>query len=1031
LWLSVLGPLEAWHGGTRAELGPVRQQAVLGLLAINSDELVSRESVIDALWGDDPPATAVNLVQAYVSRLRRVLDPGRPPRGSDGLLDRVGTSYRLRVTADQLDLLAFEQITGRARAVRTSGNAAMACGLYEKALTLWRGTPLAGLDLLSGHLAVAHLAGRHAAAVMSYAEAAAAARCPDRALPRLEALAGAEPLNERVGALLMTTLASAGRPDAALRVYQELRRRLDEQLGMYPGPELADAHLRVLRQEVPGARQRRQPRPAGLAGQEMLSSAVPRQLPPAVPHFTGRVGELAALTALLERPGGAAGTHPAVVISAIGGTAGVGKTALAVHWAHQAAERFPDGQLYVNLCGYDPGPPVPAEDALAGFLRALGVPGQDIPPEPAERTARYRSLLAGKRMLIMLDNARSADQVRPLLPGTPACAVLVTSRDALAGLVARDGATRLDLDVLPPQEAVALLRTLVGPRVDAEPEAAAELASQCCQLPLALRVAAELAARHPALPLSALTTELADLRCRLDLLAADADPHTQVRTVFSWSYRHLDAEDARAFRLLGLHPGPHFEPYAAAALTGTTVQQARLTLDLLTRAHLLSPVAPGRYGMHDLLRSYARQLAAGPDAGQDQHAALTRLFDYYLHRAAAATDTLFPAERHRRPPAPSPATPVPPLADPMAAREWLDGELTNLVAAAAHTAAHGWPSHITRLAAILAGYLLNSGHLPEAVTMLNHALGAARRTGDRAAEATAISRIGSIHWQQSRYQQASDQHRQALALFREAGDRAGEGRELSNIGLAEMQLGRYEQAARYQQEAVAIHRDAGDRFGEARALGNLGIARHLQGRFQEAAGYYRQSLALSREIGDRPCEAYALARLGSVDLRLGRHQDGAGYLRQALALFQEMRNVGGEAETLVKLGEVSLGLGRYDQGAENFEQALGISREIGDPVLEAVALNGLGDVLFHAGDAGKARAHHAAALGLASQAGAPREQAHAHSGLARAYHADRDPVQARYHWQEALTRYTAIGAPEADHVRAEMAAVDHDQHPRS
>jgi tetratricopeptide (TPR) repeat protein len=674
---------------------------------------------------------------------------------------------------------------------------------------------------------------------------------------------------------------------------------------------------------------------------------------------------------------------------------GLGKTALAVHWAHRVAGRFPDGQLYANLRGYDPAQPLPAADALAAFLRSLGVPGQDIPPEEEQRAARYRSLLAGKRMLVILDNAGSAEQVRPLLPGSPACTVLVTSRDALAGLVARDGAARLDLDVLPAEEAVALLRMLIGPRADAEPAAAADLAAQCCRLPLALRVAAELAASRPAVPLAALTAELADLRTRLDLLAAGGDFRAEVRTVFSWSYRRLDADAARTFRLLGLHPGPDLEPYAVAALTGTTVPQALRALDTLARAHLIQPAAPGRYGMHDLLRGYARELSATVDA-DEQHAALTRLFDHYLHTAAAAMDILYPAERHRRPRIPRPATPVPPLPDPAAAREWLDGERAALVAAAGHTAAHDWPGHATRLATTLARYLENGGYLAEALTIFSHALGAARRTGDRTAEATVLIKVGNIDCKQGCLQQAVDHYRQALVLFRAAGDRAGEARARGSIGNAETELGRYEQAARHQQEAVAIFRDTGDRSGEALALGSLGLTRQRQGRYQEAASYYQQSLDLSREIGDREDEAWARGGLGVIDLRLDRYQHAAGYLQQALALFQDMGNRVGEAEILVLLGGAYLGLGRYEQATGNLEQALVISRETGARALEAGALNGLGNVLSRTGDAGKARAHHAAALRLASEADGP-----------------------------------AIGIPEADQVRAEMAAAGHDDHLRS
>ncbi len=743
---------------------------------------------------------------------------------------------------------------------------------------------------------------------------------------------------------------------------------------------------------------------------------VPRELPLAVRGFTGRSAELETLTNLLN--GSAEQAPGTVLISAIGGTAGVGKTALAVHWAHQCAGRFPDGQLYVNLRGYDPGQPVPSTEALAGFLRSLGVPGQDIPPEPDQRAAFYRSLLADKRMLIVLDNARSADDVRLLLPGTKTCTVLVTSRDALIGLIAGDSAARLELDVLPAEDAIALLRALIGARVDAEPEAAAELAARCCRLPLALRVAAELTASRPAMSLADLASELADLHTRLDLLAAGGDPRAQVRTVFSWSYRHLDAADARTFRLLGLHPGPDFEPYAVAALTGTTVQQVRRTLDVLARAHLVQPAASGRYSMHDLLQCYARELTASVDSVQEQ---LTRLFDHYLYAAATAMDTLFPAEHRRRPRITRPDSPVLPLSDPVTAREWLDAERAALVAVAGHTATHGWPGHATRLAAVLSSYLLQGGRLPEAVTIYGHALGAARLTGDRVAEATALNQIGRVDWYRSRFQHAMERHQQSLALFRAAGDRAGEALALDNLGLDEQLLGSYEQAICHQQEAVAIFHNLGDRLGEARALGNLATAWQRQSLFQQAAECHQQTLDLFRSIGDLRGEVLALGRLGAVDLRRGRYEHAVTYFKQAQALFHEMGDTT-ECEVLVGLGRAYLGLRRHQEAAASFEQALIMSREIGDRVQDAGALNGLGEVLFLTGEADKARAHHAAALRLASEAGAPWQQARAHSGLARAYQADGDSLQAEHHWREALSRYDTMGAPEAREIRTRLAA---------
>jgi DNA-binding SARP family transcriptional activator/tetratricopeptide (TPR) repeat protein len=1010
MWFGVLGPLLVRDEDTQVAVPKGRQRVLLAALLMHAGQLVPADVLAEVVWDGSPPSGALVTLRSHVLRLRRVLGP----RAGARLVTR-HPGYLLQAGEDEVDVLRFRCLCRDGGAALREGTWDRADGLLGEALDLWRGAPLA--DIPSESLRrdeVQDLEELRLQAEEWRADAALHLGRHAELVPGLQSLAARHPLRERFHGQLMLVLYRCGRQAEALAAYQCARDVLAGELGVEPGPDLRELHQRILSAD-PALAVTGPARPAEAERQR----TVPRELPPAVPGFTGRSAELQTLSTLLNPSSEQAAG--AVVISAVGGTAGVGKTALAVHWAHQAAGRFPDGQLYVNLRGYDPGQPVPAADALAGFLRSLGVPGQDIPPEADERAARYRSLLAGKRMLVILDNAGSADQVRSLLPGTPACTVVVTSRDTLAGLVARDGATRLDLDVLPLAEAVALLRTLIGARVDAEPRAAAELAGQCCRLPLALRVAAELAASRPAAPLAGLTGELADLRTRLDLLAADGDPRTQVRAVFSWSYRHLGAEDARTFRLLGLHPGPDVEPYAAAALTGATVQQARRALEVLTRAYLLSLTSPGRYGMHDLLRGYARELTATLDTGQEQHVALTRLFDHYLHTAATAMDTLFSADRHRRPRIPRPDTPVLPLADPAAAQEWLDSERATLVAAAAHTAAHDWPGHTTRLAAILYNYLRSGDHVPEAITIFSHALGAARRTGDRAAEATALNDIGNVDWQQGRLQQAGDHHRQALALFREAGDRAGEARALGSIGLAETDLGRYEQAARHQQEAVAVFRDVGDRFGEARALGNLGLARRMQGRYQEAAGYHQQTLDLFREIGDSHGEAFALARLGVVDLRLGRYQDAAGYLEQALALFHELSHAGGESEILNRLGEVYVGLGRYEQAVGNFEQALAMSREIGDRVLEAAALNGLGDVLFRTGEAGQARAHHATALRLASEAGSPLEQARAHSGLARGCQAGGDWLQARHYWQEALTRYTAIGAPEADEIRARLA----------
>jgi tetratricopeptide (TPR) repeat protein len=750
-----------------------------------------------------------------------------------------------------------------------------------------------------------------------------------------------------------------------------------------------------------------------------LRSAVPRQLPRAVPSFVGRARELNVLTDLLA---GTEASRGAAVISAIAGTAGVGKTALAVHWAHRAAERFPDGQLYVNLRGYDLEQPIPAADALAWFLRALGVAAQDIPPEADERAALYRSLLAGRRMLVVLDNAGSAEQVRPLLPGVPACAAVVTSRDSLPGLVARDGATRLDVDLLPPADAVALLRALIGRRVDADPGAAEMLTAQCSRLPLALRVAAELAVARPGVPLANLVSELADQQRRLGRLEASGDPRAGVRAVFSWSYRNLDAAAARTFRLLGLHPGPGFDCYAAAALTGTALRQARQLLDLLARAHLIQPTAPGRYDMHDLLRAYARELAAAHDGAGEHQAALTRLLDHYLYTASQAMNTLFPGERRSRPQVPAPASPVPPVADPVIARDWLDAERASLAAAAGHAAGHGWPEHVIRLATILFRYLEIGGHHPEIVAVNNHACRAAREVGDRSAEAAALNDLTIVDLQQGRYERAGGQLERALALYREVGDQAGEARALGNLGNLRYQQGRYQEAIGYQQQSLKLRRDRHDQAGEANTLNNLGLIHMRQGRYALAAGYLEKALALYLEIGDRDGEAYALSNLGRVNAMQASYQQAADHLGQALALFREAGDPVGEASSLTNLGGLCRLQGRYPQAGDYHREAVALSRKMGDQSGQAEALNGLGEVLLAAGQATRALAQHREALNLATKIGDKYEQARAESGLAHSYQVAGDIGRARHHWEQALALYTSLGVPEADDVRAQPAA---------
>ena len=1003
---------------------------MLAVLLLELGRAAPAEMLIDRVWGEDQPASVRNVLYSYVARLRALLAKAEDPKADDQgtAITRHRGGYLLQARPDQLDLYRFHCLVARAAASPGDNERA---ALLAEALGLWRGPALVGLTSpwLDGMRETLEL--ERTAAILDLNDIALRQGRHESLVSELAGQATAHPADERLTGQLMLALYRSGRKAAALRRFEQARQQLADELGADPGPELQALHQRILRGDpslaapssagsspaIPGT----VPVTAGSTARPVM----PRELPPGVPHFTGRSAELATLTALLDRPEEQA--PGAILISAIGGTAGVGKTALAVHWAHQVADRFPDGQLYINLHGYDPGPPVTAADALARFLRALGESGQDIAQEEDERAARYRSILAGRRMLVILDNAESASQVRPLLPGTPTSIVLVTSRDALTGLVARDGARRLDLDLLPLADALRLLRELIGERADASPDAAATLAGQCCRLPLALRIAAELAAARPDAPLADLAGELADQQRRLNLLDVGGDPRTAVRAVFSWSYRYLEADAARLFRLLALHPGSDFDRYAAAALTDAALERASHLLDTLTQAHLIEPAGQGRYGMHDLLRAYARELAAAQDGAQQRQEAVSRLFDSYLYTAAAAMDVIFAAESDRRPRIAPPATPCPAVTSIAAARAWLDTERATLAAVAAHAATGGWPSHATRLAATLFRYLETGGYHAETVAINNHARRAARETDDRAAEAEALQGLTVIDLRQGRYQQATDRLQQVLALYRETGNQAGQARALGNLGIAGMLQGRYQQATSHFQQSITICRETGNQVGEARHLSNLGLVELRLGSYREASQHLDQALALCREIGNRSTEAYALSNLGVVELRLGSHQQASEHLDQALAACRDSGNRDCEAYALSNLGVLKSRLGNHQQASEHLDQALAICRETGDRSSEAETLNSLGEILLAARRPADARTHYAMALELASQIDEKYEQARAHEGLARSHHASADLGQARQHWRQALTLYTGLGTPQADQVRTQLTAAGGDE----
>lgn len=1025
-YFGLLGPLQVHVGGIALPVLPGKQRVLLAALLLRANRLVSLDDLVDAMWGSEPPSSARVTLRNYVKELRKILG-----NTADTSICTVPGGYQIQLDIAYLDVCVFEALWDSAQASSRDGTWGLAAGQLSTALSLWRGEPLA--DIPSEWLAMregSRLAEMRLHALELRIEADLRLGRPAAVIAELRQLTVVNPWRERLYALLMLALCQDGQQADALAVYGHARQGLLAELGVEPGPELRRLQHLILTGEaallapaVPFPSVAADRDAAGHAPSEPGSRAlelVPRQLPPPVLYFTGRAAELAVLST-----GPDTASEPTVLIYAIAGTAGVGKTALAVQWAHRVAAQFPDGQLFVNLRGYDPARPMTAGAALTGFLHGLGVAGQDIPASVQERAASYRSLLAGRRMLVLLDNAMSAEQVRPLLPGAPGCAAVVTSRDALAGLVARDGVRRLELDLLPLGDAVRLLRALIGARAEADPVAAQDLAICCSRLPLALRIAAELAAARPAMSLAELTGDLADQQRRLDLLDAGGDPRAALRAVFSWSGRHLEAAAFGAWRLLGLNPGAYFDCYAAAALTGATIERADQLLGLLSRAYLIQPAGQGRYSMHDLLRAYAAEQAMRDDAVPDLQAALTRLFDHYLHTAAVAMDAVYPAERHRRPRLSPSAIPVPPVhGNVAAARDWLDTRLDTLVAVVERAASIGLPAHATQLASTLFRYLDNSGYFAEGAAVHSQALRAARQAGDSAAEATALNNLGIAEMRLGRRQQGDSHLQEALDLFLGIGDRIGQARALISLGNADLQRGRYQQSTQRQKDALAICQDIGDEYGQITTLNNLGVLGLRMGRYQEASDHLERSLTLCHQTGNQIGEAYALDTLGVVCLRLGRCQQASDHLERSLALFGQAGALNPQAYALSDLGTIGVRMGRYQQAGENLERSLAMFRQAGDRTGEASALTGLGDLLLATDDTGGARRHYSAALRVADQLGDRYRLAGAHRGLGRIGAATGKIAHARQHWQQALSLYTELGAPEASRLRIELAEAE-------
>jgi class 3 adenylate cyclase/tetratricopeptide (TPR) repeat protein len=737
------------------------------------------------------------------------------------------------------------------------------------------------------------------------------------------------------------------------------------------------------------------------------AAAATRTLPRDLASFTGRRRELEGLVDAVAGASGVVGIH------AIGGMAGVGKTALAVHAAHRLASRFPAGQIFLPLHGHTPGQaPVEPADALASLLLNLGVPAAQIPPGTEARMALWRDRLAGQQLLLILDDAADSEQVRPLLPGAGGSMVLVTSRRHLSAL---EEATAISLDTLPPDEAATLLvRLAARPGLSPDESAVGEITRLCGYLPLAIGMVARQLHHHPAWTAAGRAGELAAAVDRPELIATE---NVSVAAAFNLSYEDLTSEQQRLFRRLGLPPGPDIDAYAAAALDASGLAAARRGLEGLYDQYLLTEPTQGRYRMHDLLREHARALAGRLDPGSDREQATARLLDYYQHvtglvRKAGTVPV----------PGTVPAA-VPALADRDQALAWVRAERANLMGCLDLATGTGQHARIIALTAGLAALLRHDGPWAEALTRQASAVRAAQHLGDRPAQATALHDLGIVLRLTGDYSGAAENLEEALGLYRDIGDRPGHASALNNLGIVRHLTGDHPGAARVLEEALGLYRDIGDRSGQTSALTNLGMVRQTAGDYPGAAGVLEEALGISRDIGDRRGQANALTYLGVVRDLAGDHSGAARDLGEALGIYRDIGDRRGQASALTCLGSVRRAAGDHRAAARDLEEALGIYRDIGDRGGEVAALNGAGTLHRVCGDLRRAGSCHQQALDLARQIGSSWDEAHALVGLGRCALVVGRTAGAEDMLRQALEIFRRIGAAEATEVSAELQAL--------
>jgi DNA-binding SARP family transcriptional activator/tetratricopeptide (TPR) repeat protein len=929
---QVLGPLRVRLDRGQVPLAASREQRILAALLLDANRVVPVSRLVEAIWDEHPPTSSVKVVRNCVSMLRGRLAAA----GGEIVTDSGG--YSLRVPDGDIDLRVFADRARRGRRLAAAGELAGAVVHLREALALWRGPAFTGVTGRLIEAAAAQLNDQRRSLQEERLSLELTLGGGVELVDEIADLVAAEPLRERAHGQLMLALYRAGRRSEALGAYHHVRRLLVGELGIEPGRELTELHRAILNADpglapvtAPAAASRPEPsRPA------TPTKPVPAQLPAAPYAFTGRTAELDELCGLLD----AATSAGTGMVAAISGIAGVGKTALAVHLARLVADRFPDGQLHVDLRGFHPtGPPLDPGEAVRGFLDAFGVPAQQLPEGLAAQSALLRTLLAGRSVLLVLDNARDSTHVRPLLPGGPGCLTLITSRNRLTGLVTTEGAHPISLAPLPPGDAHRMLARRVGAaRLTAEPAAATTITARSAGLPLALAIVASRVVGQPHFPLRAIAAELEQARGGLEGFTG-MDAETDVRSVFACSYRALTGPAARLFRLLSIHPGPDLGAVAAASLAGVPPSRVRPLLAELAHAHMVTEHVPGRYTVHDLLRAYAVERADIEEGEAGRLAVTRRMFDHYLGSAHLADLRLHPHRDPIRLPAAAAGVTVSVVDDREAAWSWFGQEHPVLLNLLRRAGADGHDVHAWQLGWAMTTYLDRCGHWYDQAIVQRLALEAADRVGDRDGQARAHRNISIAHLRRGLQGEARDHLWHAVRLYRGLGDQVGQARTMLNLGTVAEHRGQPRLALRYAEHAVRLFGAAGHRSGQANALNNAGWYHSQLGDHELALRQCQRALLLQQEAGDHYWQAHTWDSLGCAHHHLGQYPEATECYRQALSYWREAGERYYESATLTQLGDTHLAAGERRVAREVWQAALGILAELGQdtaPVLNKI-----------------------------------------------------------------------------------------------